>query len=117
MKNIQLTGIGNALVDLEYQVSEEELVNFGVDKGAMTLTEPDRQHEMIGAGDRETTPKFWWFGGELHHCLRTVRWEGGLYEFPWQRRFRKTSTHLSSVTSVSRFAHVNMKVVPPVRVS
>ena len=25
------------------EVSEEELANFGVDKGAMTLTEPDRQ--------------------------------------------------------------------------
>jgi len=30
MKNILLTGLGNALVDIEYQVSEEELAALGV---------------------------------------------------------------------------------------
>jgi len=43
MKNILLTGIGNALVDLEYKVTEEELQSFGVDKGSMTLTDAERQ--------------------------------------------------------------------------
>lgn len=53
MKNIQLTGIGNALVDIEYKVTEEELLGFGVNKGSMTLTDAARQHEMIAAlGDR-----------------------------------------------------------------
>ncbi len=55
MKSILLTGIGNALVDLEYRVTEEELRQFGVTKGAMTLTATERQHEMIAAlGGRET---------------------------------------------------------------
>lgn len=49
MKNILLTGLGNALVDIEYRVSEEELAAFGVDKGAMTLTDAARQQEMISA--------------------------------------------------------------------
>ncbi len=54
MKNILLTGIGNALVDLEYRVTDAELAAFGVSKGAMTLTEPARQHEMIHAlSDRD----------------------------------------------------------------
>ncbi len=54
MKELQLTGIGNALVDLEYRVTEAELAAFGVTKGAMTLTETQRQHEMIAAlGSRE----------------------------------------------------------------
>ena len=54
MKNILLTGIGNALVDLEYRVTDAELANFGVNKGAMTLTEPSRQHDMIQAlGERD----------------------------------------------------------------
>ena len=54
MKNILLTGIGNALVDLEYRVTDAELASFGVNKGAMTLTEPSRQHDMIQAlGERD----------------------------------------------------------------
>lgn len=54
MKNILLTGIGNALVDLEYRVTDAELASFGVNKGAMTLTEPSRQHDMIHAlGERD----------------------------------------------------------------
>lgn len=54
MKNILLTGIGNALVDLEYRVTDAELTSFGVSKGAMTLTEPARQHDMITSlGDRD----------------------------------------------------------------
>ena len=54
MKNILLTGLGNALVDLEYRVTDAELASFGVNKGAMTLTEPSRQHDMIQAlGERD----------------------------------------------------------------
>lgn len=54
MKQIALTGIGNALVDIEYRVTEEELAAFGVQKGAMTLTEPSRQAELLAAlADRE----------------------------------------------------------------
>ena len=40
-------GVGNALVDIEYRVTDGELKAFGVDKGAMTLTDPERQAEMI----------------------------------------------------------------------
>lgn len=54
MKHIALTGIGNALVDIEYRVTEEELAAFGVQKGAMTLTEASRQAELIAAlSDRD----------------------------------------------------------------
>lgn len=47
MKNIQLTGIGNALVDLEVEVEESDLVEFGLTKGTMALTDPDLQRSMI----------------------------------------------------------------------
>jgi len=54
VNKIQLMGIGNALVDIEYRVTDEELLAFGVDKGSMTLTDPARQHEMITAlGERD----------------------------------------------------------------
>ena len=43
-----LYGIGNALVDMEYQVSDEKLAGLGVDKGLMTLIEEDRHHELVG---------------------------------------------------------------------
>ena len=47
MKNVQLTGIGNALVDIEFIVQEDELASFGVPKGTMSLTDPDRQNEFL----------------------------------------------------------------------
>ncbi len=54
MKNILLTGVGNALVDLEYSITDIELDNFGVTKGSMTLTDSIRQSEMIDAlGERK----------------------------------------------------------------
>ncbi len=55
MSKVLLTGIGNALVDAEFSVTEEELARFGIKKGAMTLTEPSRQAEILDAlGDRES---------------------------------------------------------------
>lgn len=54
MKTIQLAGIGNALVDIEYRVTPEELEAFGVQKGAMTLTDPQRRAEILASlGNRE----------------------------------------------------------------
>lgn len=48
MKQYDLYGIGNALVDLEYRISDEKLADLGVDKGLMTLIEEDRHHELVG---------------------------------------------------------------------
>lgn len=48
MKKYDLYGIGNALVDMEYRVSEEKLTQLGIDKGLMTLIEEDRHHELVG---------------------------------------------------------------------
>ncbi len=48
MKQYDLYGIGNALVDLEYKVSDEKLSALAVDKGLMTLIEEDRHHELVG---------------------------------------------------------------------
>ena len=47
MKKYDLYGIGNALVDMEYKVSDEKLAELGVDKGLMTLIEEDRHHELV----------------------------------------------------------------------
>lgn len=49
MKDLLLTGIGNALVDIEFNVSDVELNAFDVKKGTMTLTTASRQLEMISS--------------------------------------------------------------------
>jgi len=46
-KDIQLTGIGNALIDLQYQVQEHELASLEFEKGAMTLVNIDKQKQII----------------------------------------------------------------------
>jgi len=46
MGQYHIYGIGNALVDIEYEVKLETLNELGVDKGLMTLIELDRHHEL-----------------------------------------------------------------------
>ena len=42
-KQYNVYGIGNALVDMEFQVSPELLQELGIDKGVMTLVDENRQ--------------------------------------------------------------------------
>mgnify|MGYP000925850235 CR=1 FL=1 len=46
-KMIDLCGIGNGLVDLQFKVSFEELEKIGDRKGEMCLVEPDEQKKII----------------------------------------------------------------------
>ena len=46
MKKYKVYGIGNALVDTEIQVEDQELQDMGVEKGLMTLVDEQRQHEL-----------------------------------------------------------------------
>jgi sugar/nucleoside kinase (ribokinase family) len=48
MKQYDVYGIGNALVDLEFQIGDDTLASLGVDKGLMTLIEEDRHHALVG---------------------------------------------------------------------
>ncbi|MEQ9285538.1 MAG: adenosine kinase [Cyclobacteriaceae bacterium] len=49
MKKYDIYGIGNALVDLVFEVDEQFLSDHKVEKGLMTLVEEDRQNELINA--------------------------------------------------------------------
>lgn len=49
MANYDIYGIGAALVDTEVQVSNEDLQNFSIEKGVMTLVDESRQHELSDA--------------------------------------------------------------------
>ncbi|MFT6790899.1 MAG: sugar/nucleoside kinase (ribokinase family) [Cellvibrionaceae bacterium] len=47
MNQYHIYGVGAALVDTEIEVSDQDLQNFGIDKGVMTLVDEARQHELI----------------------------------------------------------------------
>ena len=46
MAHYDLYGLGNALVDTEYQVSDELLASLGVEKGMMTLIDDIQMGEI-----------------------------------------------------------------------
>lgn len=50
-KKYHVYGIGNALVDMEFEVTPEFLKENGVEKGLMTLVEEERQHELLNSLD------------------------------------------------------------------
>ena len=47
MKKYDVYGMGNALVDMEFEVSDAFLQTMGVEKGFMTLVDEDRQFELL----------------------------------------------------------------------
>lgn len=52
MRKYDIYGIGNALVDSEYRVDDQELAKLGVEKGTMTLIDADRRAELLrGLGE------------------------------------------------------------------
>jgi sugar/nucleoside kinase (ribokinase family) len=51
MKKYDIYGIGNALVDLVFEVEDEFLKSHSVEKGLMTLVEEDRQAKLIESID------------------------------------------------------------------
>ncbi len=47
MKKYDVYALGNALVDMEFEVSDQFLLDNGIEKGVMTLVDEDRQHELM----------------------------------------------------------------------
>lgn len=47
MTTYDIYGIGAALVDTEIDVNDNDLSNFGIDKGIMTLVDEARQNELV----------------------------------------------------------------------
>ncbi len=53
-KDIQLTGIGNALVDLQYEMQNDGVESLGMSKGEMKLADAEEQSKLIQKlGDKE----------------------------------------------------------------
>ena len=51
MSNYDVYGLGNALVDMEFEVHDQFLNENSIDKGVMTLVDENQQHELIGQLD------------------------------------------------------------------
>lgn len=48
MKKYHVYGVGNALVDMEFEVEDSFFEQNSIDKGVMTLVDEQRQHELMG---------------------------------------------------------------------
>ena len=46
-KKYHVYGVGNALVDMEFEVTPEQLQELKVDKGVMTLVDEERQNHLV----------------------------------------------------------------------
>lgn len=47
MEKVDIYGVGNALVDFDFEVSEDTLVRLGIEKGVMTLIEGDTEQRLM----------------------------------------------------------------------
>jgi sugar/nucleoside kinase (ribokinase family) len=84
-------GLGNALVDMEFEVSPELLKTLNIDKGVMTLMDEDRQHEIInhlsdfhskkscGGSAANTMVAISQFGGKSFYSCKVAHDEMGAF--------------------------------------
>ena len=81
-KKYDVTGIGNALVDIEFEVTESFLETNGIEKGLMTLVDEERQATLMGAIRTKTSKlqcggsaantviALSQFGGKAYYCCK-----------------------------------------------
>ena len=92
MTRYHLYAIGNALVDSEYEVSDQQLQTMGVDKRHMTLIDAARRNELLkylggaqarsngGGSAGNTVAALSQLGGQaVYACQAAVNASGVLY--------------------------------------
>ncbi|MDF2159026.1 adenosine kinase [Algoriphagus sp. CAU 1675] len=84
MKKYDVAGIGNALVDIEFEVNDQFFADNGVEKGLMTLVDEDRQNHLMktinhdvakkqaGGSAANTVVAVSQFGGKSFYCFRVA---------------------------------------------
>lgn len=88
MKSIKLFGLGNALVDLEYVVSDDQLKNLNIEKGLMTLIDESQNnilatnglevHKQAGGGSAANTLYgFSQLGGKGYYSCKVANDKNG----------------------------------------
>ncbi|MCU0400514.1 MAG: adenosine kinase [Algoriphagus sp.] len=89
MKKYDVTGIGNALVDIEFKVKDQFFQDNGVEKGLMTLVDEERQNHLMrvihhaeakkqaGGSAANSIVAVSQFGGKSFYCFRVANDELG----------------------------------------
>jgi sugar/nucleoside kinase (ribokinase family) len=89
MKKYDVTGIGNALVDIEFKVTDQFFHDNGVEKGLMTLVDEERQNHLMrvihhaeakkqaGGSAANSIVAVSQFGGKSFYCFRVANDELG----------------------------------------
>jgi sugar/nucleoside kinase (ribokinase family) len=75
MSKYDVYGLGNALVDMEFEISDQFLHDNKIDKGVMTLVDENQQHELIEQLDAFEGHKA--SGGSAANTLIAVSSMGG----------------------------------------
>ncbi|MFK8138702.1 MAG: adenosine kinase [Bdellovibrionales bacterium] len=75
MSKMNVYGIGNALVDYEFKVSDEQLSELKIDKGLMTLVDEPRQHQLLESLHQGTPTRA--CGGSAANTVIAVSQLGG----------------------------------------
>jgi len=75
MSKYDVYGLGNALVDMEFEISDQFLQENTIDKGVMTLVDENQQHELIEQLDAFEGHKA--SGGSAANTLIAVSSMGG----------------------------------------
>jgi sugar/nucleoside kinase (ribokinase family) len=91
MKQYDVVGIGNALVDIEFKVTDEFFVSNNVEKGLMTLVDEERQQQLMqvinteeakkqcGGSAANTVIAVSQFGGKSYYCCKVANDELGKF--------------------------------------
>ena len=75
MSKYDVYGLGNALVDMEFEINDQFLQDNSIDKGVMTLVDENQQHELIEQLDAFEGNKA--SGGSAANTLIAVSSMGG----------------------------------------
>ncbi len=75
MTQYDIYGLGNALLDIECEVSADLLQDLGIDKGVMTLLDEESQHKILGHLDQ--FPKKRSCGGSAANTMIAISQFGG----------------------------------------
>jgi len=75
MKKYHVYGVGNALVDMEFEVEDQFFESNTIDKGVMTLVDEARQHELLGHLDAFEGKKA--SGGSAANTIIATSYFGG----------------------------------------
>ncbi|AFU99083.1 adenosine kinase [Simiduia agarivorans] len=76
MKHLDIYGVGAALVDTEIKVSDQQLLDWGIQKGVMTLVDEARQTELLTAMGEHLAGAERASGGSAANTIIGAAWMG-----------------------------------------